>query len=220
MESNPTVLRNKGVPIELYRLDEDGKVVVGEEGEAKRETVWVRFDANAIVDLEDAFDGYVGREEVPYVGADGRPVDGRFTVVQRPYYGTDGLEKAMEERPIRTLRTVLAIALGSTEKRVGAAMLPEMIPAYQTAFTAAWSMAQGVSPEAVGKLLEVARVQLARAAEEREKSTEEQMVKLMESLEATAPSSPDAGPGESGSQPGSETPSPAASDEPTPSSGA
>lgn len=231
MELNPVVLRNKGVPVELYRVRQDpqGAWELDWDSEASpeppTETVWVRFTANEIAEVEERFNGvsFVVTEPVlemvEAVDDDGKPTrvprpTGEFRQVLRTFNGLEGFQAASEHQPVRTYRDVLALVLHRTATQVGAAMIPEKHPEYTLAVTSAWAMATGTPTEQVGKALEAGRIAMRRENEAAIAKADEELQRLVKELEE--PSIP----GESGSQPGSETPGPAESVEVSTSSGA
>lgn len=169
------ILRNKGVPITLLRLEHGQPMKrpedLGDEDDWERptRTFYLRFTANHVADIEDAFDGL--RAVVPKIertvtlGPDQKPLEGPAGLVydekvvgeeERVFYGVEAFQKAMEVKVARTVRKVLSIALGVSEEEAGEAMDPGRTIEYQTAVGVAWAMAQGVDPTDAAKVLQQA----------------------------------------------------------------
>src|SRR5919108_3717775 len=68
-EFTATVLRNRGAPVKLYAIAEDGTPLRDGNGEPSFEVRWLRFDANAVAELES---WYLGYTDVPVI-VDGTP---------------------------------------------------------------------------------------------------------------------------------------------------
>lgn len=168
------ILRNKGVPITLLRL-ENGQLPEVEEGnDPPTRKLFLRFNANHVAEIEEAFDGIVAR--VPIIrrevkkGDDGKALvgpDGPVYVEtvegyeDRVFYGLEAFQKAMEVRQVGTIRKVIAIALGYTVEEAGLAMDPGLMLEYQNAVGVAWSIAQGVDPTDAAKVLHKAAAAVA-----------------------------------------------------------
>lgn len=166
------ILRNKGVPVTLFRLENDTLPEV-EDGDDQPTRTWhVRFTANDIAEIEDAFDGVVF--EVPIIertvvrDGSGNPLEGPSGYVydekvtgreERRFYGLQGFQASLEHRPSRTVRKVLSILMGKPQEVVGLALDPTRSIEYQNAVGVAWSIAQGVDPSDAAKTL--ARVNAA-----------------------------------------------------------
>lgn len=175
----PIILRNKGVPITLYRL-ENGQVPqapedLGEEEEwnPPTRTFYLRFNANHVADIEEAFDGLQADEAIidrQVKLMDGKALEGPAGAVYeekvvghetRTFYGMEAFQKAMEVKMNATVRKVLAIALGTSLEEAGNAMIPDQAMDYQAAVGVAWSIAQGVDPTDAAKVLQGARDAMA-----------------------------------------------------------
>ena len=174
------ILRNQGVPISLYRLDEAGqRIMTGEDADATAvtRTMHLRFDSNAVAAIEEMFDGL--RAFVPIVervpltnpdgsvrtGPDGKPLE---TEVQRgeeerTFYGLEAFQKAMEIRTMSTVRKVMAAAFGISPDEMGRQMIDGLGIEYQNAVGVAWSIAQGVDPTEAAKVFNRATAALAAA---------------------------------------------------------
>src|SRR5256885_3868790 len=131
MEYTAAVLRNKGVQVEAAVLappGEDGELPHrsrDKDGSVKIETRWVRFDANAIADIEGQFGSLA-----------------KFEAVSR-------------ETPFNALRRALAIVWNTTSREAGMMMLDGHIGEYSTAVGVALSIANGVDPTQAARLLRV-----------------------------------------------------------------
>ncbi len=201
------ILQNRGVPITLYRL-EHGEVPTVEDGEERpTRKVHLRFTANHVAQIEDAFDGIVAR--VPIVETkrvftpDGKPLEGPDgpvtddTVVgyeERVFYGVQAFEQSLSQKTMKTVRAIFAIAFGLGETEAGNAMIPDKAMEYQTAVGVAWAIAQGVDPTEAAKIL---RQGLA-AVEEGRASLASELRKTMGPDEASTIEAP----GGTGSLPG------------------
>lgn len=120
MDYTPLILKNKGVPCEFaaVELDENGKLrrIFTDEGTFKRLTLHVRFNHNAIADIEDF------------------------------YGNLDSWQKSMEEKPTSTLRRTLAIVLGFDLTQTGEMMIEGDSGIYSNAIGTAWAISNGVDP--------------------------------------------------------------------------
>ena len=120
MDYTALILKNKGVPCEFaaVELDETGKLrrIFTDEGTFKRVTLHVRFNHNAIADIEDF------------------------------YGSLDSWQKAMEEKPTSTLRRTLSIVLGYDLNQTGEMMIEGESNTYSVAIGTAWAISNGVDP--------------------------------------------------------------------------
>lgn len=178
----PIILRNKGVPIILLRLENGVPVPRPADLDAEDDwdppvrTFYLRFTANHVADIEEAFDGF--RAMVPIIdrkvslGSDGAALVGPAGPVyeervagheERVYYGTEAFQVAIEQKMTSTVRKVFAIALGVPEEEAGNAMDPGRMIEYQTAVGVAWSIAQGVDPTDAARVLQRATEAAAAA---------------------------------------------------------
>lgn len=226
-------LRNKGCPITLYQLDPAGRPALNEAGdEPLTEVVYVRFTANEIAELEDRYDGIEGDLEIPVMGPerdkDGKAVplkDAEGNVVTRTehrvFEGIEGFQYASGRKNTKVTRDTIALCLGRKTEDVGRQMIPGQSPQYNSALAAAWSMANGVSPEVAGKVI-------ARASREGEAKLEEMNAEMLVAMDrqekidaekAAKEAEATPGPGPDGSTSGSSTPSPEDADAELTSSG-
>lgn len=155
----PIILRNRGVPITLYRL-EDGRLPEppddlddDDEWEPKTRKLYLRFNANHIAEIEEAFDGLVADQVIQTDEGEVRE--------QRVYYGTEAFQKALDVKQNATLRRVLAIALETDENAMGLAMIPDRMLDYNNAVGVAWSISQGVDPSEAARMLQKANAAVA-----------------------------------------------------------
>lgn len=204
----PIILRNKGVPITLYRL-ENGQLPEVEEGDdIPTRTFFLRLTANHVAEMEEAWDGLKAEvpviERTPAVGPDGKPLEGPAGPVflekivgreTRVFYGLEAFQKAMEIKTASTVRRVIAIAMGVAEDQAGTAMDPGRMIEYQNAVGVAWSIAQGVDPTEAAKVLQRANAATAVARER----LGSELTKMMDQGEAEITATP----GGTGPLPGS-----------------
>ena len=126
MDYTALILKNKGVPCEFaeVELGENAKLrrIFTDEGTFKRVTLHIRFNHNAIADIEDF------------------------------YGSLDSWQKAMEEKPTSTLRRTLAIVLGYDLTQTGEMMIEGESNVYSTAIATAWAISNGVDPTAASLL--------------------------------------------------------------------
>ncbi len=198
------ILRNKGVPITLYRL-ENGALpeIDADDEDAVQPTrkVFLRFNANHVADIEDAFDGIVAR--VPIIrreakmGPDQKPLVGPAGPVyeetvegyeDRVFYGLEAFQQALEAKTAGTLRKVLSIAFAKEETEMGLSMDPSQMVHYQNAVGVAWSIAQGVDPTDAAKVLQRANAAVATQLA----SLASQLDKTMDKAEESTTVSPGA----------------------------
>ena len=148
MDYNAAILRNKGVQVEVAVLapgdgDTPPERLTTPDGEPKTEQRWVRFDANAIADIEDAF--------------------GTLTE----------FEVASRATPFKAVRTALAAAWDVTPKTAGRMMLEGRISDYSTAVGVALALANGVDPQQAGRLLKIGVKASSKMTTERDRQLEE-----------------------------------------------
>lgn len=193
------VLRNRGVPIRLHRLERDPATerwrrVHAESGEPEFEDHHVQMTNAVLSDVVDPINGWGS---------------------------LDAWQKALRADPHDTLQHTLALCLdwwkvlpdGAEEpdaRRAGVAMVDAELESYSAAIGAAFMLANGVRPERVGEVLAAG---IASAAELRGKmmdrlaDTAERMAKanndrIRRALdEADAAETTQTSPGEEGSTP-------------------
>lgn len=167
------VLRNRGVPIRLHRLERDAvserwRRVYTEAGEPEFDEHWVQMTNAVLADLVD-------------------PVNG--------WGSLDSWQKALRADPHEALQHTLALCLdwwkampdGVEEpdsRRAGVAMVDAELESYSAAIGAAFMLANGVRPERVGEVLAAG---IASAAELRGKM----MDRLADTAERMAKESTD-----------------------------
>ena len=134
MDFTPAVLRNKGVPVKVAMVRPLNEIapdagpwerLKGDDGHPLTDVLYVRFDGNQLVDLEDEF-GTV-----------------------------DGIAEMLRERTFRTVRNVLATAWGMPPKKVGVMMLEGEWVNYSTAIGAGIALANGVDPQQAAEIVRV-----------------------------------------------------------------
>lgn len=205
---SPVVLRNRGVPVDVYRValvteadEATGEVVrrwepVVEGEDLATERRWVRVDANFLADVEEAF-GSLQRfmEQL---------------MRRRPVLGTDGhslldakgqpvMEEAADARTMEAHRKALALLWGWDERRVGAAMVPLKVMEYGLAIQTAISIANGVDPTKAARMLDVG----LRAARDRLEATMRDLDDALAGMDGAGTEAA-ATPGRSGSNGGGE----------------
>lgn len=169
MEYSAAILRNKGVQVEVAVLapgdgDSPPERLTTHDGEPKTETRWVRFDANAIADIEDAF--------------------GNLSL----------FEAASRQTPFKAVRTALAAAWDVSTRTAGKMMLEGRISDYSTAVGVALALANGVDPQQAGRLLKIGVKASSKMTVERDRQLAEAIAEgeaeLEEDDEATTPTTP------------------------------
>lgn len=132
-----TILRNRGIPIQLHALTEregGGYDRAFADGEAQFDEVYLSFNNSVLADIE----GFFG--------------------------DLDGWQDALDTQPRRALTQTMAFALehitiGPDGKsipdthRTGKAMIDGESAAYSTAIGAAYMIAEGIPPEKAGEVL-------------------------------------------------------------------
>lgn len=152
------ILRNKGVPVEVFRThlvtdtNEDGEIVsqwlpkkIENTEEDEKHERHVRFNANAFAAIEETFGGL-----------------GDFEVLMRT-------------KPYGTVRTTLAIVWGWTEERAGAAMLADEVQTYAAALGVALALANGVDPTKAAEMLKIGFEAVAEAKTSMQEQVDEML---------------------------------------------
>lgn len=116
------VLRNKGIPVDVLVLDGGEPVLDGDV--PRTEKAWVRFDANAMADLEEA------------------------------YGSLDAFDAVLLRTPTGAIRRALASAWDCTPREAGQRMIIGHQDEYATAIAVAMALANGVDPQQASDLLE------------------------------------------------------------------
>lgn len=205
------ILRNRGVPITLLRLENGALPALDpddEEATYPERKAWLRFTANHVATFEDVFDGIVARVQVvetrKVLDGAGQPIKGpagyetEDIIVgyeDRAFYGQEAFQQALQTKVVSTCRKILSVCLDMSEEEAGLAMDPVRSQEYQTAVGVAWSIAMGVDPTDAAKILQ----QGLAAVGEGRANLASQFEKMMgvESDETDAPS-----PGPTGPPPG------------------
>ena len=131
MDYSPEILRNKGVPVQFHTVTKGDNDWEPVYGPDGPESqiLYIRFTHNIIADLEERYDGIMN------------------------------WQSAMEDKPVSTLRSTLAIMLvEESADKVGAMFIEGRLPEYNNAIGVAWALANGVDPEIAGQLLEQAMI--------------------------------------------------------------
>jgi hypothetical protein len=131
MDYTPAVLRNKGVPVRIARLEgEKGSFaqVRDSEGNVESEEFFVRFTHNTIADIEELWEGLPDWQD------------------------------AMANKPISTLRRTFALLMGRGVEEAGLSLLEGELGTYNNAIGTAWALANGVDPTVASRLLAQAQV--------------------------------------------------------------
>ena len=160
MDYTPAVLKNKGVPVNIVVLREEGKgkwvSVYDAEGVQETEEFYVRFTHNVIADIEELWEGLQEWQE------------------------------AMESKPVSTLRRTFALLLKESVEKAGMRLVEGRLTDYTGAIGVAWSLANGVDPIVAHRLLvqayTAADLQIEMVNKELEKAVEE----IEETIEETA----------------------------------
>lgn len=130
------VLRNKGVPVDVLALD-GGEAILDDHDNPRIEKAWVRFDANAMADLEEAFGSL------------------------------DAFDAVLLRTPTGAIRRALAAAWDCTSRDAGSKMLIGHQDEYATAIAVAMALANGVDPQQASDLLESGVTATAEAKNKR-----------------------------------------------------
>lgn len=125
------VLRNKGIPVELYELarDADGQLeqplrrALSQADEPVVAEVWLQMTNLALADIEEQF-GELGK-----------------------------WQEALQTRPFGTIVTTLALCLDMPRRQAGLRMIDGRLEDYSSAVGGAFMLANGVEPEKVGEVL-------------------------------------------------------------------
>lgn len=156
-EVTAVVLRNRGAPVPLRMIGEDGQPVLDPAGGEITELRWLRFDANAIAELEEWFGGHYETQPVIEQGPDGQPQQARDPLTGEPATQqivrevAEELDRALTESAVKTTRRIMALVFGVTEREMGHRMMPAHADDYSAAVGAAFSIAMGIDPDAVKK---------------------------------------------------------------------
>lgn len=126
MDYTPAVLKNKGVPVSVAKLHEEGASwvrVFDEAGEQELEDAHIRFTHNVIADIEELWDGL-------------------------PEW-----QMALETKPVSTLRRTMGLLLNEPVDKAGLRMVEGNLTEYTNAVGVAWALANGVDPTVASRLL-------------------------------------------------------------------
>lgn len=148
---SPEAIANRGVPIELAEIREDGTLIRDETDAIVTREHHLRFDANSVAAVEEAWDGVTFQESEMVLEG---PEAGTVVQFDRAFYGAEAFQAVLERRTTATLRQVLAIVFGETPETMGARMLPGKMADYSTAVGAAWAMANGADPTVAARIVE------------------------------------------------------------------
>lgn len=187
---SPVVLKNKGIPVKAYVIEQDPSTGAWfrqdkgteEEPEFTVADFWIRFDNNAIADLEDEFGSL------------------------------DGFEKAMEERPNIGIRAAFAAILGfdlngrEGKRAAGLKVIEGEQGNYATALGVALGIANGVDPTDAARMLESGLVAVKEMMVKRDQTIRDALA-AQEKAKADA-ASENGSPGKTGPEPGSESDAP------------
>lgn len=155
MDYTPAVLKNKGVPVNIATLREEGKgkwvPVYDAEGEQETEEFWVKFTHNIIADIEELWEGLQEWQE------------------------------SMETKPVSTLRRTFALLLKESIEKAGMRLIEGRLTDYTGAIGVAWALANGVDPTVAQRLL----VQAYTAADLQIELVNEELKKAVTEIEET-----------------------------------
>jgi hypothetical protein len=119
------VLRNKGIAVEVQKLDNIGEPVYDENGEPRTEERHVRFTINVMAQLETAYRERTGLTSVGYTA----------------------WQELLRIEPVNTMRHVFSLMWKLPEPTVGEMLMVEHLANYATALSAAFAIAEGVDPQ-------------------------------------------------------------------------
>lgn len=154
------VLKNRGVPVLVHKVEPDPNGVryhrvfttEDESGEPVLETLFIKFDALAMAEIEERW-----ADPTPYVThmVDGREVSRPATGDEQgtPRDAMEVWESALESSPYKTLIQTCAIVWECTTQEAGKRLIDDKVDEYSTAIGAAVLMANGVEGDAVVRLL-------------------------------------------------------------------
>ena len=146
VQYSAAVLRNKGVPIEVHALDDDGAVQTDGEGAAVTALRWVRFDFNAIADIEEEWDG-TSKWEAALSGES----------------ESDEAGSGASASLVRAVRKTLSIVWNEDPREVGAVLITQNMMDYTVAIGVAWGLANGLDPTFAAERLTEATATIAAA---------------------------------------------------------
>lgn len=156
MDYSPIVLKNKGVPITLAKVNKTENIdeftrEYDDVGEPVTESVNIRFTNNVISEIEE-------------------------------FYGSlEQWQERLEKQPVSTLRQTLAFSLRRHVSSVGEAMLEGENMQYSNAVGIAWAIANGVDPIVASRMLK----QSAALAEEQKRILKEALMEQQEQITAS-----------------------------------
>lgn len=161
LDATPAVMRNRGVPVVMYAIVRDAlplpdgtpqvavdaitnilgppRLMSGDDGEPMTVIEHVRFDMNAIAQIEELWDGLANWQN-----------------------------NLATTKPVSTMRRTLAVTLGRDDDEVGLAMIPQRQGEYAAAIGAAWAIANGVDPTQASQAMRVARAAIAEQVEQQQ----------------------------------------------------
>lgn len=163
------VLRNKGVPVEVAVLDGDKRLANDDES-ARTTVIHVRFDANALADLEEV------------------------------YGTLDAFDDHVQKTPTTCIRRALSISWGVSPKIAGLMMLDGKQDDYATAIAVGLALANGVDPQQASDLLEAGMRTATEARKQRGEYAKEIIATANAAIdEESPPESPGTSGGPNGS---------------------
>lgn len=183
MTANPVVLKNKGIPVKAYVIEQDPRTGAWNRKETGDEDhpwaiadFWVRMDNNVLADLEDEFGSL------------------------------DGFEEAMQKRTSVGIRAAFCSILGFELNREGKVAAGLKIiegeqANYATALGAAMSLANGVDPMQAAEMLEVGFAAVKKAMKDRTESIAKDIANAKKNA---AEAEENDSPGKNGAEPGSD----------------
>jgi hypothetical protein len=131
-EWSSTVLRNKGVPVNVQRISEGGDLLFDSKDEPMLEERWVRFSMNIIAELESK---YIGRTTYDLQGE-------KMTA-----FGPTAWQDFLRAEPISTTRDIFAMMWNLTPAQAGSMLLTNQMAEYAGALVSAFAIAEGVDPQ-------------------------------------------------------------------------
>lgn len=169
MNHSAAVLRNKGVCVEINQTTEgEGgvwEVVRGKGDEPTTEKVWIRFDGNALADLEEAF-GDLGLYQAA-------TATNPHTAIRRTISLVMGWDDFHPRDAGGNLEPSGRLCPGC--RRAGLALKPGLIREYGSAIGAALALANGLDPTQAVRLLEQGAKANAELVEARNKAVDEML---------------------------------------------
>lgn len=133
MDFTPLTLRNRGVPVKLAVLGDDGKPTFDDVGEPILEEVYLQFDMAIMADVEAKFGS------------------------------TAAFMATLDEVPYQTIQAIMAILLECDERTASRRILVQELPTVTAAIMVALALSQGLDPTKAAEAYPEAAANLRKA---------------------------------------------------------